>query len=150
MGELRRGVLEVHHVKVGPHPTSSPLTHTYVHLSPWLMYLDKDWSNAGGGEEKGEERKRERRKKGREGEEEGGGKEKKERRRNGEEEKWGGGDKRERKGRGEGGEREGEGGEGGETRKRERVENTCGSFTCCIKSKIMMALPSCIGHSDCH
>ena len=46
MVELRGRVVEVYHVKIGPHPTSSPLTHTDVHLSPWLVYLDKNWSNA--------------------------------------------------------------------------------------------------------
>ena len=114
MGELRRRVLEVHHVKVGPHPTSSPLTHTHVHLSPWLMYLDKDWSNTGDGE------KRERREKGR-GEEKREKAKRKEVGKRREEEKWRGG--------------EGKGEEGGEMRKRERIENTCGSFTCCIRSE---------------
>ena len=52
MGELRGRVVEVYHVKIGPHPTSSPLTHTHVHLSPWLVYLDENWSNAGSREER--------------------------------------------------------------------------------------------------
>lgn len=52
MGELRGRVVEVHHVKIGPHPTSSSLTHTHVHLSPWLVYLDENWSNAGSREER--------------------------------------------------------------------------------------------------
>lgn len=53
MVELRGRVVEVYHVKIGPHPTSSPLTHTDVHLSPWLVYLDKNWSNAEGRDEEG-------------------------------------------------------------------------------------------------
>lgn len=63
MGELRGRVVEVYHVKIGPHPTSSSLTHTHVHLSPWLVYLDENWSNAGSREERrqrawgGEEKK---------------------------------------------------------------------------------------------
>ena len=52
MVELRGRVVEVYHVKIGPHPTSSPLTHTDVHLSPWLVYLDKNRSNAEGREER--------------------------------------------------------------------------------------------------
>ena len=69
-----------------------------------------------------------------------------------EEEKWGGGNKRERKGREDGGEREGEGEEGGETRKREKIENMwiIHLLYLLLEVKIMMALPSCIGHSDCH
>ena len=62
----------MHHVKAGPHPSSSCLTHTHVHLSPWLVDLDEHWSDAiGGGRREGEEGGGGRRR--REEEEKGGG-----------------------------------------------------------------------------
>ena len=39
----------MYHVKAGPHPSSSSLTHTHIHLPPWLVDLDEHWSDAIGG-----------------------------------------------------------------------------------------------------